>query len=139
MVGRRRRILDSKRGPTTFVAPDTEIVGTIKGEGEYIFCGRVEGDCEIRGPVTLAAGGTWEGTMRAHDLIIAGHVEGDVIAAERVEVAGTARVSGSLAGQSIAVAEGAVIEGEIKVTNGTAPVQFEEKRSQNPEASEPTE
>jgi cytoskeletal protein CcmA (bactofilin family) len=37
-------------------------------------------------------------------------------------------VSGRLSGNSIAVAEGAVIEGEIKVTSGAAPVKFEEKR-----------
>jgi cytoskeletal protein CcmA (bactofilin family) len=55
-------------------------------------------------------------------------VLGDVIAAQRVEITGTARVSGSLSGNSIAVAEGAVIEGEINVTSGAAPVKFEEKR-----------
>ncbi len=136
MVGRKRRILDTKRGPTTYVAPDTEIVGTIKGKGEYIFCGRVQGDCSIDGPVTLAPGGTWEGTMQATDLIIGGHVEGDVIARERVEVSGSARVSGSLAGQSIAVAEGAIIEGEIKVTNSDGPVHFEEKRTKQAKADE---
>jgi cytoskeletal protein CcmA (bactofilin family) len=50
------------------------------------------------------------------------------VAVNRVEIAGTARVAGSLAGASIAVAEGAVIEGEIKVTSGNAPMRFEEKR-----------
>lgn len=130
MNRRKRRILDQKRGPTTFVAANTEITGTIKGEGEYIFCGTVEGDCSIDGPVTLAAGGVWRGTMRGEDLIIAGEVEGDVVAAQRVEVSGTAKVTGSLSGNSIAVAEGAVIEGEIKVTSGDSPVNFEEKRTE---------
>jgi len=130
MNRRKRRILDSKHGATTFIAAATEIVGTIKGEGEYIFCGTVEGDCSIDGPVTLAAGGIWHGTMRGEDLIIAGEVEGDVIAAQRVEVSGTAKITGSLSGNSIAVAEGAIIEGEIKVTSGESPVLFEEKRTE---------
>ena len=34
----------------------------------------------------------------------------------------------ALDGVSIAVAEGAVIEGEIKVTSGAPPVTFQEKR-----------
>jgi cytoskeletal protein CcmA (bactofilin family) len=124
----KRRIRDSSKGPTTFIAPSTKIVGRISGQGAYVFCGTVEGDCEIEGPVTLAESGTWQGTLRATDIVIAGNVLGDVVAAQRVEIAGTARVSGSLAGHSIAIAEGAVIEGEIKVTSGATPVKFEEKR-----------
>jgi cytoskeletal protein CcmA (bactofilin family) len=124
----KRRIQDSAAGPTTYIAPSTKIVGTITGQGPYVFCGTVEGDCEINGPLTLAEGGRWKGTLKASDIIIAGTVEGDVIARERVEIAGTARVAGSLSGNSIAVAEGAVIEGEIKVTSAAQPVKFQEKR-----------
>jgi len=78
--------------------------------------------------VTLAESGHWTGTMKAHDVIVAGRVEGDVIAQGRIEISGTAKVTGSLAGKSIAVAEGAVIEGEIKVLSGSDPIQFQEKR-----------
>jgi cytoskeletal protein CcmA (bactofilin family) len=124
----KRRIQDKASGPSTFVAASTTIVGNISGRGTYVFCGRVEGDCEIDGPVTLAVSGQWTGTLRATDVVVAGTIEGDVIAEQRVEISGTAKVSGSLAGASIAVAEGAVIEGEIKVTSGAAPVKFDEKR-----------
>ena len=124
----KRRIQDSPSGPTTYIAPSTKIVGTITGQGPYVFCGTVEGDCDIDGPLTLAEGGRWKGILKAGDVIVAGTVEGDVVARERVEIAGTARVTGSLSGNSIAVAEGAVIEGEIKVTSGAQPVTFQEKR-----------
>lgn len=124
----RRRIQDNSAGPTTFIAPSTKIVGKISGQGAYVFCGTVEGDCEIDGPLTVADGARWKGTLRATDIVVAGVVEGDVIAKKRVEIAGTAKVTGSLAGHSIAVAEGAIIEGEIKVTSGSTPVKFEEKR-----------
>jgi len=124
----KRRIRDSSAGPTTFIAPSTRIVGMISGQGSYVFCGSVEGDCDIDGPLTLAAGGHWKGVLKATDVIVAGTVEGDVVARQRVELAGTARVSGSLSGNSIAVAEGAVIEGEIRVISGERAVTFEEKR-----------
>ena len=51
------------------------------------------------------------------------------LAKQRVEILGTARIAGSLAGNSIAVAEGAIIAGEIKVTSGAAPTTFQEKRT----------
>ncbi len=124
----KRRIEDSSSGPTTFIAATTKIVGTISGDGSYIFGGRVEGDCDVKGAVTLSESGHWVGTLKAGDVIVAGTIEGDVIANGKVEISGTAKVIGSIAGKSIAVAEGAVIEGEIKVMNGAEPLMFEEKR-----------
>lgn len=124
----KRRMRDGADGPTTYISPSTKIVGTITGDGPYVFCGTVEGDCDINGLMTLAETGRWKGTLRATDVVVSGMVEGDVVARERVEISGTARVSGSLAGHSIAVAEGAVIEGEIKVTSGGTTTTFEEKR-----------
>lgn len=129
MKGFRRRIGESTNGPTTFIAKGCQIKGTLKGQGAYAFCGEMEGDCDIDGPLTLADGGHWVGTLRATDVVIAGRVDGDVIASNRVEIAGSARVAGSLSGASIAVAEGAVIEGEIRVTSGQSPTTFTEKRS----------
>lgn len=127
----KRRIDDTHSGPTTYVAPATKIVGSLSGPGGYVFCGTMEGDCNVEGPLTLAEGGRWKGTIRATDIVVAGVVEGDVIAQKRVEIAGSARVTGSLRGHSIAVAEGAIIEGEIKVTSGEAPVKFLEKRDRS--------
>jgi len=127
MLKLRRRIQDSN-GPTTYVAASTTIVGTITGKGAYVFCGSVEGDCDIEGPLTLAEGGRWKGILKATDVVVAGVVEGDVVAAQRVEILGSARVTGSLSGNSIAVAEGAIIAGEIKVTSGVQPTTFLEKR-----------
>lgn len=124
----KRRITDAAQGPTTYIAPSAKVVGKISGRGAYVFCGSAEGECEVEGPLTLAEGARWKGTLRATDVIVAGEVDGDVIATDRVEIASTARISGSLAGSSIAVAEGAVIDGEIKVTSGETPVTFQEKR-----------
>jgi cytoskeletal protein CcmA (bactofilin family) len=129
MLKLKRRIQDSTNGPTTYVAASTTIVGTVTGKGAYVFCGSVDGDCDIEGPLTLAAGAHWKGTLKATDIVVAGVVEGDVIAKQRVEILGTARITGSLAGNSIAVAEGAIIAGEIKVTSGGEPTTFQEKRT----------
>lgn len=129
MKALRRRIRDSASGPRTYIGEGSKIVGELTGQGAYVFCGVVEGDCDIDGLVTLTEGAKWIGSMRGTDLIIAGEVEGDIVATQRVEIAGTARVRGSLSGNSIAVAEGAVIEGELKVTSGEGPTRFQEKRS----------
>jgi cytoskeletal protein CcmA (bactofilin family) len=128
MLKFKRRIQDGTNGPTTYVAASTKIVGTISGQGTYVFCGSVEGNCDINGPLTLAEGAHWKGILQATDIVVAGTVEGDVIAKQRVEISGSARITGSLSGNSIAVAEGAIIEGEIRVMNGAEPTTFQEKR-----------
>jgi cytoskeletal protein CcmA (bactofilin family) len=129
MKGFRRRIQDSADGPATYVAAGAKFRGLLAGKGSYIFCGEFEGDCDIDGPVTLGEGGLWTGTLKARNVIIAGTVIGDVIAEERVEIGRTARIAGSLSGHSIAVAEGAVIEGELRITSGQEPTHFEERRN----------
>ena len=128
MKGFRRRMGDSAKGPATVIARDTRITGDLAGKGAYICFGEMHGNCDIEGAMTLAEGGHWRGTLKATDVVIAGTVDGDVIASGRVEIAGTARIAGSLSGMSIAVSEGAVIEGEIRVMSGEGPTIFTEKR-----------
>jgi len=128
MLGFKRRIRDSADGAPTYIAPTAKIVGVITGRGFYLCGGTVEGDCDIDGTLTLADGARWKGTIKATDIVIGGTIEGEVIARQRIEIAPTARVTGSLSGKSIAVAEGAIIDGPINVTSGDAPVKFQEKR-----------
>lgn len=124
-----RRIGDSNDGPATYIAASARFVGRLSGTGVFVVFGEVEGDCDIHGPATLAKGGRWVGTLRADNVVVAGTVEGDVIAREKVEIGQTARVSGSISGVSIAVAEGAIIEGELSVTSGGEATRFTEKRT----------
>lgn len=112
----------------TYVSPSTKIVGTIEGQGAYVFSGTIEGDCDIDGTLTLGEGGRWKGRMKATDIIVGGSVEGDVVARQKIEIAATARITGSLSGKAIVVAEGAIIDGAINVTSGEPPIKFHEKR-----------
>ena len=111
----KRNILDSEAGPVTYIAPGTRIVGNVSGDGTYIFCGQIEGECNINGSLTIAVGCHCKGKIQATDIILAGFVEGDVIANECVEIAETAHIIGNLRARSIAIAEGAVIEGDVGV------------------------
>ncbi len=61
-------------------------------------------------------------------VIVAGTIEGDIYAADGVEIGDTARVSGSVSGASIAVAEGAIVEGVMQTTGQDKPTEFIEKR-----------
>jgi cytoskeletal protein CcmA (bactofilin family) len=48
--------------------------------------------------------------------------------AEKLEIGATAVIRADVVARSIAVAKGAVIEGQVTVTSGEAVIEFEEKR-----------
>ncbi len=124
-----RRLMDNAKDSTTFIGEGTRFTGEIKGEGHFVVCGYVDGDCVVDGSLTVAVDGQWKGTINASNIVIAGEVDGDVNARGQVEVAATAKVSGKLTGTSIAVAEGAIIDGSINVTGPSEILSFSEKRT----------
>ena len=125
---RLRRLRDQSPGPATLISEGCKIKGVISGNGDFLINGEIDGDCELAGTVTLAKAGLWKGTISAGNVIVSGHVEGDIIAADKVEITATARITGTVSGEAIAVAEGAVVEGVMKTTGRTNPVEFVEKR-----------
>ena len=72
--------------------------------------------------------GLWKGTIKAADIIIAGRVVGDIVASGKVEITDSARITGTVSGEAIAVAEGAIVEGVMKTTGPADPLEFVEKR-----------
>jgi cytoskeletal protein CcmA (bactofilin family) len=125
----KRRLRDQFSGTPTFVAENMRIVGNLHGNGPVVVCGRIEGDGEIAGGVQLAAGARWEGNLHAEHAIVAGQIEGNVSIDEKLEVGFSAVIKGTVRAKSIAIARGAVIEGEIQVTGSTPAVHFAEKRT----------
>lgn len=125
---RLRRLRDRSSGAATLINEGCKITGVIGGNGNFLINGEIDGDCDVKGTVTLAQNGLWKGTIKADSVIISGHVEGDVIAVGKVEITASARIVGTVTGEAIAVAEGAVVEGVMKTTGQADPVEFVEKR-----------
>jgi cytoskeletal protein CcmA (bactofilin family) len=128
---RLRRLRDRSSNAATLISEDCKISGLITGSGSYLINGNIDGDCDLDGTVTLANIGFWIGTIKASNVIVAGHVEGDIVAARKVEITDTARITGTVCGEAIAVAEGAVVEGVMRTTGPSEPLEFVEKRSGN--------
>ena len=125
---RRRRIRDRASGTATLISEGCKITGVITGNCDFQVNGEVEGDCEIDSTLMLARGGLWKGTIRAGNVIVSGHVEGDIFASGRVEITDTAKITGTVSAEAIAVAEGAVVEGIMKTSSHSEPTGFVEKR-----------
>lgn len=114
-----RRILDRVEGFVTSIGPEAYFRGSLGGAGHCIVYGRVEGDCDIDGTLVIAEGGSWVGEVVATNVLIAGQVEGSLMAREKMEIVSTARIRGRLTSRAIAIAEGAVHDGELQMSGVT--------------------
>lgn len=125
---KKRRLRDAAVGPGTLISEGCKIEGRVSGTGNFMINGEVDGECDIEGSITLARGGYCKGMLKAAAVIIAGTIDGDVVSAGPVEISNTANISGTVTGQAIAVAEGAVVEGVMKTTGNDEPQGYVEKR-----------
>lgn len=128
---KKRRLRDSAGGVATLIGEGCKIKGTITGPGNYLVSGDIDGDCDIEGTATITKNGRWKGQIRAKTVVVAGVVEGDIIASGHVEIDNTAKIFGSVSGEAVAVAEGAVVDGIMTTTGKSEPVKFVEKRKRS--------
>lgn len=91
------------------VRGDVETAGVVKVEGT------VDGHVIAGSQVLVAKGGTVKGDIETREAVIGGDVAGSVSAAERVEIQAGATVQGDITTRRIAVAEGATLNGHIRM------------------------
>jgi cytoskeletal protein CcmA (bactofilin family) len=113
----------------TVIGADTVFMGNLRGKGQFVVSGEVHGDAELEGAFHLAVSGRWHGNIQARQATVAGKIDGSLIVADKLEIGYTAVIRGKVSARTIAIAEGAIVDGEIEVTSDTAIVRFEEKRA----------
>jgi cytoskeletal protein CcmA (bactofilin family) len=126
----RRRFFDLDSAPPTVIGAETVFVGNLRGAGQFVVSGEVHGDGEIEGGLNLAVTGVWNGYIQAHHAIIAGKISGGLAVRDRLEIGYTAVIRGRVTARTVAIARGAIVDGDIEVTSGDPVLEFEEKRGQ---------
>jgi len=110
----RKRKMRGRLG--AFLDEDSEI------EGRYTCSGTVMLDAKLRGEITaqdtliIGERAVVEATVRAAILVVHGQLVGDVTASERVELKGTARVTGDIEAPAMIMEAGAVLDGQCRMT-----------------------
>ena len=124
-----RRLTDRSNGPPTLIGAGVQFRGDIIAPGAVMLSGTVHGDGDVGGMLTIARDAHWEGQVRARSGVVAGRLTGSIVVTDRLEVGPAAVIKGTVSAKSLAIARGAVIEGDILVTSGEPVVQFEERRA----------
>lgn len=125
----RRRFFDQRTGAPTLVGIGSRFVGDLEVQGPMSLAGTVIGNGTIAGLVSIAQDAHWQGNVRANAAIIAGRVSGDLTIETKLEIGRTAVIRGRVSARVIAIADGAIVDGEMIVTGDAPVVHFAEKRS----------
>ena len=104
----------------TVLASGTEFEGLLSFRGAARVDGKLSGDIVAEGCLVIGEGARVRARIEVDELIVAGELEGEIHARERVELRSTARVVGSLRSPRLMVAEGGILEGRCEAFPGAA-------------------
>jgi cytoskeletal protein CcmA (bactofilin family) len=121
---------------TTYFGKNMKIKGTVSGEGSLIILGSFEGEFDLKGRLKVAQGARIKGNVKATDIYVNGNIEGTVSASDKVHLDNTARIKGGIATPRISVLEGAMFDGEIRMTG--RPSQESKPISPTPKPTSPS-
>ena len=92
--------------------------GELTGDEDLEIDGQVEGTVHLKNhQLTIGANGQVQAELKAKAVVIVGHVTGNVVGTERVEIQATGIVDGDVTAPKLVVAEGARINGAIHMTD----------------------
>jgi cytoskeletal protein CcmA (bactofilin family) len=108
---------------SAFIDEGSEIEGKYTFSGTVMLNGKLSGevhtgDTLIVGEKAVVNASVWAGTV-----VVSGEIVGNVVATERVELRGTARVFGDVEAPVIVVEEGVLFQGHCRMTKGGKPTE----------------
>src|SRR5712672_296380 len=102
------------------LSSDVEIDGTIKFQKELLIDGKVEGEINSDGVLTIGENADIRGEVKTKSITVYGKVQGNITVAERCELKSKCTLQGDLKAARIVIEEGATFIGKSEVTSGTS-------------------
>lgn len=106
----------SGSGNRNHLSSDVEIKGTLKFQNDLVFDGKIEGEITSNATLTVGKSANVQGEVKSKSVIIFGTVQGNIDAAERVELKATAQLIGDLRAGRIMIEDGATFVGKSEVS-----------------------
>jgi cytoskeletal protein CcmA (bactofilin family) len=101
---------------TSHVNDGTEIDGKVTFTGTVLLNGRVRGEIASQETLVIGEKGVINATIRAGVVEVSGEVVGNITATERIELHPTCRVYGDIEAPVVIIDEGALLEGQCRMT-----------------------
>lgn len=100
------------------LSSDVEIKGSIKFQKELLIDGKVEGEINSEGVLTIGENADIRGEIKTKSIIVFGKVQGNITVNERCELKSKCTLQGDLKAARLVIEEGATFIGKSEVTSG---------------------
>ncbi len=103
-------------GLTAFIDQGSEFEGKLSFRDTVRIDGRFNGEISSENTLIVGESGEIQATIRSNTIAISGQVTGEIRAGRKVVLHKTARIEGNIETPSIVIEEGALVNGQIKMT-----------------------
>ena len=93
----------------------SRVQGDLKAQGAFRIDGTVDGAVESAGAVIVGEGGVVNGNVRGRDIVVAGHVCGNVTASGHLDIVASGRIEGDIDAKSFRIETGGVFRGTSRM------------------------
>jgi cytoskeletal protein CcmA (bactofilin family) len=100
------------------LSSDVEIKGSIKFQKELLIDGKVEGEINSDGVLTIGENADIRGEIKTKSITVYGKVHGNITVGERCELKARCTLQGDLKAARLVIEEGATFIGKSEVTTG---------------------
>ncbi len=113
----------------TIVSGEATWEGKLRTETSARIEGTISGEIEAGETVFIAKGAQVRANVHARRVIVAGELEGQVTCRDQLVVEQSGRLAGKVSTKTIVIAEGAVVQSQIKMLRGNEPARTRAKES----------
>src|SRR5881398_3540813 len=100
------------------LSSDVEIKGSIKFQKELLIDGKVEGEINSDGVLTIGENADIRGEIKTKSITVYGKVQGNITVSERCELKSKCTLQGDLKAARLIIEEGATFIGKSEVSSG---------------------
>ncbi|MBG7609214.1 MAG: polymer-forming cytoskeletal protein [Verrucomicrobia bacterium] len=111
-------------GTRNVLSSDVEIKGTVKFQHDLIVDGKIEGEIQSTGNLTVGENARLKAEIKTGTVVVYGKVHGNMTASDRVELKSSAEVVGDIKAKFLTIEAGAIFVGKSTVgtpSQGSAP------------------
>lgn len=102
-------------GSKNILSSDVEIKGKLRFAKDLIIDGRIEGEVNSEGDLTVGENARILGDIKTRSVVVFGKIEGNITVTDRCELKQTAELNGDIVAGKLAIEEGAAFMGSSAV------------------------
>lgn len=97
------------------LSTDVEIKGTVKFTNDLVVDGRIEGEINSDGNLTVGENARLKAEIKTRTIVVYGKVHGNMTATDRIDLKASAEVVGDLKAKTLSIEAGAIFVGKSTV------------------------